>query len=63
MPSDRSLDPARLSNALVRWFAELTYQGMFATDREPGVAVLSGTVWMELSTNRGMQRLSSVPTA
>src|SRR5215210_4652714 len=50
MPRDGSLDPARLSNALVRWFAELTYQGMFATDRDLRIIVWNR--WMEVHSGR-----------
>src|SRR5580765_6883903 len=50
MTRDVSLDPARLSSALVRWFSELTYQGMFATDRDLRVIVWNR--WMEVHTQR-----------
>ena len=53
MPRDESLDPARLSNALVRWFAELTYQGMFATDRDLRVIVWNR--WMEVHSGRSAE--------
>jgi signal transduction histidine kinase/ActR/RegA family two-component response regulator len=61
MPSDRSLDPARLSNALVRWFAELTYQGMFATDRELRVIVWNR--WMEVHSGRSAAETVGRPLA
>ena len=42
MPHDLSVsvDASRLPAALVRWFSELTAQGMFATDRELRVIVV-----------------------
>ena len=43
-------DSARLPNALVRWFSELTYQGMFATDRDLRVIVWNR--WMESHAKR-----------
>jgi signal transduction histidine kinase/CheY-like chemotaxis protein len=45
-----SPDALRLAPALVRWFAELTYQGMFATDRELRVIVWNR--WMEVHSGR-----------
>lgn len=50
MASEFTVDAARLSKALVRWFSELTYQGMFATDRELKVIVWNR--WMEVHTGR-----------
>jgi signal transduction histidine kinase/ActR/RegA family two-component response regulator len=45
-----SVDPDRLSSALVRWFSELTYQGMFATD--PDLRVIVWNRWMEVHSGR-----------
>jgi signal transduction histidine kinase/ActR/RegA family two-component response regulator len=50
MPRDLSVDAARVPSALVRWFSELTYQGMFATDRDLRVIVWNR--WMELHSGR-----------
>jgi signal transduction histidine kinase/ActR/RegA family two-component response regulator len=50
MPRELSLDPERLSTALVRWFSELTYQGLFATDRDLRVIVWNR--WMEVHSGR-----------
>ena len=61
MSRDESLDPARLSNALVRWFAELTYQGMFATDRELRVIVWNR--WMEVHSGRSAAEAVGRPVA
>src|SRR5205814_6847490 len=50
MAPDLATDAARLSRALVRWFCELTYQGMFATDRDLRVIVWNR--WMEVHAKR-----------
>ena len=50
MIDDRSVDALRLPAALVRWFSELTYQGMFATDRDLRVIVWNR--WMEVHSER-----------
>jgi signal transduction histidine kinase/CheY-like chemotaxis protein len=50
MAGDPSTDEVRLPAALVRWFSELTYQGVFATDRELRVIVWNR--WMEVHSER-----------
>jgi signal transduction histidine kinase/ActR/RegA family two-component response regulator len=50
MTGDPSTDEVRLPAALVRWFSELTYQGIFATDRELRVIVWNR--WMEVHSER-----------
>jgi signal transduction histidine kinase/ActR/RegA family two-component response regulator len=50
MTSDLSFDAARLPAALVRWFSELTYQGIFATDRDLRIIVWNR--WMEVHSER-----------
>jgi len=50
MNSQMSVDRTRLTSALVRWFAELTHHGMFATDRE--FRVVFWNRWMEIHTDR-----------
>jgi signal transduction histidine kinase/ActR/RegA family two-component response regulator len=50
MTRDPSIDELRLPGALVRWFSELTYQGIFATDRELRVIVWNR--WMEVHSER-----------
>lgn len=50
MGADPSMPAARLASSLVRWFSELTYQGMFATDCELRVIVWNR--WMELHSGR-----------
>jgi signal transduction histidine kinase/CheY-like chemotaxis protein len=50
MGAHLSMDVARLPQALVRWFSELTYHGMFATDRQLRVIVWNR--WMEVHTGR-----------
>jgi signal transduction histidine kinase/ActR/RegA family two-component response regulator len=47
---DFSADAARLPVALVRWFSDLTHQGLFATDRELRVIVWNR--WMEIHSER-----------
>jgi signal transduction histidine kinase/CheY-like chemotaxis protein len=59
MTIDRSLDAARLSGALVRWFSELTYQGMFATDRDLNVIVWNR--WMEVHSERAASEVIGRP--
>lgn len=49
-PNDDPLSAARVSNALVRWFSELTHQGMVATDRNLSVIVWNR--WMEVHSGR-----------
>jgi signal transduction histidine kinase/CheY-like chemotaxis protein len=46
LADDRSTDDRRLPAALVRWFSELTYQGLIATDRDLRVIVWNR--WMEI---------------
>jgi signal transduction histidine kinase/ActR/RegA family two-component response regulator len=50
MRHEPSHDSARLPSALVRWFSELTHQGMFATDRE--LRVIFWNRWMEVHSHR-----------
>ena len=50
MTGNPSTDEVRLPAALVRWFSELTYQGIFATDRELRVIVWNR--WMEVHSER-----------
>jgi signal transduction histidine kinase/ActR/RegA family two-component response regulator len=50
MNPELSVDATRLPSALVRWFSDLTYQGMFATDRDLRVIVWNR--WMEIHTGR-----------
>ena len=50
MESELSADASRLPAALVRWFSELTHEGMFATDREFRVIVWNR--WMEIKSER-----------
>jgi signal transduction histidine kinase/ActR/RegA family two-component response regulator len=50
MSHELSVDASRLPAALVRWFSELTHEGMFATDRELRVIVWNR--WMEVHTER-----------
>jgi signal transduction histidine kinase/CheY-like chemotaxis protein len=50
MATDFGVDDARLAKALVRWFSELTYEGMFATDADLRVIVWNR--WMERHTAR-----------
>jgi signal transduction histidine kinase/ActR/RegA family two-component response regulator len=50
MTRDPSIDEVRLPAALVRWFSELTYQGIVATDRELRVIVWNR--WMEVHSER-----------
>ncbi len=49
MTDDHTLN-VRLPAALVRWFSELTYQGMFATDCDLRVIVWNR--WMEIHSER-----------
>jgi hypothetical protein len=56
MGADPSMPAARLASSLVRWFSELTYQGMFATDCELRVIVWNR--WMELHSGRPARRLA-----
>jgi PAS domain S-box-containing protein len=48
MEADSLVDAARLPVALVRWFAESTDQGLFATDRNLQIIVWNR--WMEIHT-------------
>ena len=50
MADERSGEAQRLPAALVRWFSELTYQGLFATDRDLRVIVWNR--WMEIHSER-----------
>ncbi len=50
MEPELSIDASRLPAALVRWFSELTHEGIFATDREFRVIVWNR--WMEIHTDR-----------
>jgi signal transduction histidine kinase/ActR/RegA family two-component response regulator len=50
MSPNFAVEVARLPKALVRWFSELTYEGMFATDRDLQVIVWNR--WMEAHTKR-----------
>jgi signal transduction histidine kinase/ActR/RegA family two-component response regulator len=50
MQPEVSVDASRLPAALVRWFSELTHEGMFATDRDLRVIVWNR--WMEVHTER-----------
>jgi signal transduction histidine kinase/CheY-like chemotaxis protein len=59
MVPDGSLDPARLTGALVRWFSELTYQGMFATDRD--LRVILWNRWMEVHSERAASEVLGRP--
>jgi signal transduction histidine kinase/ActR/RegA family two-component response regulator len=49
MTRERSFDESRLSAALVRWFSDLTYQGIFATDRDLRIIVWNR--WMEVHSD------------
>ncbi len=49
-PIGDSMNAGRIPNALVRWFSELTHQGMFATDRDMRVIVWNR--WMEVHAAR-----------
>lgn len=67
MPHELSVDASRLPAALVRWFSELTHEGMFAADRELRIIVWNR--WMEVHTERpaasviGMPLLELYPTS
>jgi signal transduction histidine kinase/ActR/RegA family two-component response regulator len=50
MADDRRAEAERLPAALVRWFSELTYQGLIATDRDLRVIVWNR--WMEIHSER-----------
>lgn len=50
MAPDPSVPTARLAASLVRWFSELTYRGLFATDRDLRVIVWNR--WMEVHSGR-----------
>jgi len=50
MADERLGEDRRLPAALVRWFSELTYQGLFATDRDLRVIVWNR--WMEIHSER-----------
>jgi signal transduction histidine kinase/ActR/RegA family two-component response regulator len=50
MSPNFAVEVARLPKALVRWFSELTYEGLFATDRDLQVIVWNR--WMEEHTKR-----------
>src|ERR1700722_2939490 len=50
MTRDLSFEESRLPAALVRWFSELTHQGVFATDRDLRVIVWNR--WMEVHSER-----------
>jgi signal transduction histidine kinase/CheY-like chemotaxis protein len=59
MTSDLSFDAARLPAALVRWFSELTYQGIFATDRDLRIIVWNR--WMEVHSERAASEVLGRP--
>ena len=59
MSHDVSVDASRLPAALVRWFSELTHEGMFATDRELRVIVWNR--WMEVHTERPAKSVIGQP--
>ena len=59
MSHDVSVDASRLPAALVRWFSELTHEGMFATDRELRVIVWNR--WMEVHTERPAKSVIGKP--
>jgi len=59
MVPDGSLDAARLTGALVRWFSELTHQGMFATDRD--LRVILWNRWMEVHSERAASEVLGRP--
>ena len=59
MADDRSTEPQRLPAALVRWFSELTYQGLFATDRD--LRVILWNHWMEIHSHRGADEVLGRP--
>jgi signal transduction histidine kinase/ActR/RegA family two-component response regulator len=59
MEPQLSVDASRLPAALVRWFSELTHEGMFATDRELRVIVWNR--WMEIHTDRPAGSVIGVP--
>jgi signal transduction histidine kinase/CheY-like chemotaxis protein len=59
MSHDLSVDASRLPAALVRWFSELTHEGMFATDRELRVIVWNR--WMEIHTERPAKSVIGKP--
>jgi len=50
LADDRPIEDLRLPPALVRWFSELTYQGLFATDRD--LRVILWNSWMEIHSER-----------
>jgi signal transduction histidine kinase/ActR/RegA family two-component response regulator len=50
MAPDPSVPTARLAASLVRWFSELTYRGLFATDCDLRVIVWNR--WMEVHSGR-----------
>jgi len=58
MEPELSVDTSRLSAALVRWFSELTHEGIFATDREFRVIVWNR--WMEIHTDRSASSVIGV---
>jgi signal transduction histidine kinase/CheY-like chemotaxis protein len=58
MEPELSVDASRLPAALVRWFSELTHEGIFATDREFRVIVWNR--WMEIHTDRPAQSVIGV---
>ena len=49
MTRELSVDESRLSAALVRWFSDLTHQGIFATDRDLRIIVWNR--WMEVHSD------------
>jgi signal transduction histidine kinase/CheY-like chemotaxis protein len=59
MADDRSTEAQRLPAALVRWFSELTYQGLFATDRD--LRVILWNHWMEIHSHRAADEVLGRP--
>ncbi len=59
MPHELSVDASRLPAALVRWFSELTHEGMFATDRELRIIVWNR--WMEVHSERTAASVIGLP--
>jgi signal transduction histidine kinase/CheY-like chemotaxis protein len=59
MADDRSTEAQRLPAALVRWFSELTYQGLFATDRD--LRVILWNRWMEIHSHRAADEVLGRP--
>jgi signal transduction histidine kinase/ActR/RegA family two-component response regulator len=59
MADDRAAEAQRLPAALVRWFSELTYQGLFATDRD--LRVILWNHWMEIHSHRAADEVLGRP--